>query len=155
MGCLHAIFVRPFELLLKILWHILLLVPYVLGVLLIWFLFTYFSWGNVDFLGDINFLERFQRQPATGQPVAVATVPASQPDSRYPLIFRFRWQGEQIFYLGNSISEAYFQELVREAKALDAKVECEVASDVTVGTADRRRNYLDSVGVPYEIIPLG
>jgi hypothetical protein len=160
MGCLYVIFIRPFVLLWQLFLDLLQLLPYVLGILLIWFLFTYFSWGNLDFLGDrsweISWPWGAEATPTASSPVAVATAPArTQEDRRYPLIFRFTWQGEEIYYLGNSISEGYFQDLAREAKALGAKVECEVASDVTVGTADRRRDYLDSVGVPYEIIPLG
>jgi hypothetical protein len=160
MGCLYAIFVRPFVLLWQLFLDLLQLLPYALGLLLIWFLFTYFSWGNLDFLGDrsweISWPWSAEATATPIVPVAVATAPASaQEDGRYPLIFRFTWQGEEIYYLGNSISEAYFQDLAREAKALGAKIECEVASDVTVGTADRRRTYLDRLGVPYEIIPLG
>ena len=72
----------------------------------------------------------------------------------FQLVFRFEARGDQIYYLGNAVDDAYVRDLARQAKGLDAKVEVLVASDVTVARADSLREILNESGVPYEIVPL-
>ncbi|RIK41990.1 MAG: hypothetical protein DCC55_10280 [Chloroflexi bacterium] len=151
-GCLYVIFVRPFALLLHAIWDLLNLIPYLLVVLALWLVFGYFVWGGFSLPGGFNPFGWFNREPAMTQ-TAPRPSPAADTAEGVSLVFRFLWQGERIYYLGNEITEEYFAELAREARELNGKVEVQQASDVTVETADRRRAILDEVGVNYEIIP--
>jgi hypothetical protein len=151
-SCLSAIFIRPFVILWEILWGFLRLIPYVLGILLIWFLFNYFGWGNTDFLGDLTAYIPFVNQPAATQTETGGAGSTETANRTYPIIFRIIWQGDRIYHLGNEISEEHFYELARQAKSLGGKVEIQQSSDVTFEVANRRRTVLNEIGVNYEII---
>lgn len=151
-GCLYFIFVRPFELILRALWNLINLIPYLLVLVAIWLVFGYFVWGAFSLPFGIPTFGWFNQEPAVTQ-VPIRPAPSVGPAESYPIVFRFLWQGETIYYLGNEISEEYFAELARQARELNGKVEVQQASDVTVATADRRRAILDEAGVDYEIIP--
>jgi hypothetical protein len=111
--------------------------------LLILVVVAIFFWqGGFDFLGDFGI--------GGGQPTAPTSSNGVGPNASSQLVFRFVWQGNQIFYNGNLIDEERFAEIVKEAKTLDGRVECEKATDVTVELAERRRAILTEVGVPYQ-----
>jgi hypothetical protein len=150
-GCLYVVFVRPFYLILHAIWDLINLIPYLLVVLGIWLVFGYFVWGTFALPGGFAPFGWFDREPAVTQ-VPIRPAPSVGPAESYAIVFRFLWQGESIYYLGNEISEEYFAELANEARELNGKVEVQQASDVTVATADRRRGILDEAGVDYEII---
>jgi hypothetical protein len=151
-GCLYFIFIRPFELIFHAIWDLIRLIPYLLVLLGIWLVFGYFVWGTFALPGGFSPFGWFNREPAVTQ-APIRPAPSVGPAESYPIVFRFIWQGESIYYLGNEISEEYFAELAHEARELGGKVEVQQASNVTAATSDRRRAILDEAGVDYEIIP--
>ena len=159
-GCLYTLFIEPFVIIGRILWNLLLLVPYVLLLLGLWLVINYFSWGSFSFLPTVSLPTislpnlSLNQAAATATPVTPSTVSSPQvANTTYSIIFRFIWQGEEIYYLGNQISEEYFYELARQAKELNGKVEVQ-ASGVSTETYNRRVDTLNQIGVPYEIIPV-
>jgi hypothetical protein len=156
-GCLSAIFIRPFVLIGTILWNLLMLVPYALLVVVIWVAFNYFSWGNLDFLPNFSLANPFTRQSITtaAAPATPVASSAETANRSYAIIFRFLWQGENIYYLGNLISEDYFFELTDQAKDLNGLVEVQQAANVSEETVARRINRLEQIRVAYRIIALG
>jgi hypothetical protein len=169
MGCLYTIFIQPFVIIGRILWNILLLVPYLLALLLLWFAFTYFSWGNLDFLDTSALTGWFSNLPTwssnstnTNTPSGTNTTPGTSTpfspqvaQANYRIIFRFIWQGEQIYYLGKEIDEDYFYQLAREAKGLNGKVEVQQAPDVPPDVVSRRETILEEIDVANEIKVVG
>lgn len=154
-GCLYAIFIRPFELVARILWNLLMLVPYFIALFLLLVFMFNLGWIGFDPLGGFNPFGWFERTTPVSRPAApTPSVGTPAGDGTLQLVFRFEARGDQIYYLGNSIDEAYFRQLAQQALALDARVEVYTASDVTVGEADQIRAILNDVGVNYQIIPM-
>jgi hypothetical protein len=155
-GCLKLIFIQPFILLWEIIRNLFLLLLYLIPILLIWLAFNYFSWGNLDFLPNFSMANPFTRQTVTTAAAPATPAASSAPTAAqsYAIIFRFLWQGEDIYYLGNLISEDYFFELAEQAKDLNGLVEAQQAADVSDETAARRVNRLAQIGVAYRIIVL-
>ena len=107
--------------------------------------------------GNLDFLERIGISPTLGTlDVAPIETPDAQATAAAPgsteAGLRFTWQGDEILYNGNVITEADFSDLLASARASDARVEVVKMSDVRVETADRLRAMLDEAGVRYEII---
>lgn len=152
-GCLHTIFVRPFIILGRLLIDLLLLIPYLIGIIVI--LFALVIWGglNIPLLGSIDLFGLLERTPVQSGPASNGSPPPMSVDGTPQLIFRFLWRGERIYYLGNEITEEYFEDLATEARRLNGKVEVQQESDVLFQVSDRRRALLDRIGVNYEIIP--
>lgn len=150
-GCLYTIFIRPFVIVGQLLWNLIQLIPYALVIGLIWFALNNSSLSNlgVDSFRSWTMLlgERLD-QRSTNPPTTAL-------HNRYPLDFRFRWQGEQIYYLGNQIEDRYFVQLAEEANQLGGKITVEQASDVEQALAERRLNVLTKLGVPHEVIIRG
>jgi hypothetical protein len=107
--------------------------------------------------GNLDFLERIGISPTLGTlEVAPGSTPDAEATASVPgtdAVLRFTWQGDEILYNGNVITEADFSDLLASARASDTKVEVVKMSDVRVESADRWREMLDSARVRYEIIP--
>ncbi len=150
-GCLFTIFVQPFLIIGQIIWGLIQLIPYALVVGLIWFAFNNSGIGNLSVgsfsswttpLGE-RLRPLFDQEPAI--------LPPAPLHDRYLLDFRFRWQGDEIYYLGNQIEDHYFVQLAEEADRLGGKVTVERTRDVEQALIDQRLDVLTELGVPYEI----
>lgn len=152
-GCLYVVFILPFVILGQLLVALLKLIPYMIGIIVI--LFALVIWGgmNFPFLGPLDVFGLLDQGGVESRPATNGPTAAGPANETPQLIFRLLWRGDRIYYLGNEISEEYFEELATEAKRLNGKVEVQKESDVLVEVADRRRDILDRVGVHYEIIP--
>lgn len=150
---LYVIFLLPFRILGELVRDLLRLIPYLIAILVI--LFGLEMWGgmNFPFLGMVDVFGLLDRNGIESRPATNGPSTVGPADGTPQLIFRFLWRGERIYYLGNEITEAYFEDLATEARRLNGKVEVQKESDVTVEVADRRRALLDRIGVNYEIIP--
>ena len=154
-GCLYTIFIRPFVLIGQLIWDLIQLIPYALLVGAIWFALTNSGIGNLS-IGSFSswpaLLEERLRPRFDQGPAQLPTAPLHD---RYLLDFRFRWQGNQIYYLGNLIEDGYFVQLAEEADRLGGKVTIERARDVEQALAEQRLNVLTELGVPHEVITRG
>jgi hypothetical protein len=107
--------------------------------------------------GSLGFLENSGLMPNLGElqraPSSDVTAPGTTRETGASTVLRFTWQGDEIVYNGNVISETEFATLLDSANANDAKVEIIKLSNVRVESADRRRQLLDDAGVRYEVIP--
>ena len=152
-GCLYVVFVLPFVILWQLLVALLKLIPYLIGIIVI--LFALAIWGglNIPFLGAIDIFDLLDRGAVESRPTGNGPTTVGPANETPQLIFRFLWRGERIYYLGNEITEEYFEDLATEARRLNGKVEVQQESDVLFQVSDRRRTLLDRIGVNYEIIP--
>lgn len=110
--------------------------------------------GNFDFLESLGLPNPGSIQTAPSSPSGSA--PAADETPGAPdatIVLRFTWSGDQILNNETPITEAEFAELLAEAKEKDVKIEIVKLSDVSVESADRRRQMLDEAGVRYEVIP--
>src|SRR5690606_12542192 len=125
-GCLYTIFIRPFVLVGQLLWNLLLLIPYALVIWLIWFAVTQANIGDLS----IDSFRSWTAQLSDRSAQRTGQSPNTALHNRYPLDFRFRWQGDRIYYLGNLIEDQYFVQLAEEALELGGKVTVEQTRDV-------------------------
>src|SRR5690606_3494745 len=88
-GCLYTIFIRPFVIVGQLLWNLIQLIPYALVIGLIWFALNNSSLSNlgVDSFRSWTMLLGERLDQRSTNP------PATALHNRYPLDFRFRWQG--------------------------------------------------------------
>jgi hypothetical protein len=145
---LGQIIAWPFRMLFRLLLGLLRLIPYLAGLLLIVLVVLFFMRGGFDWLpSGIPGLDGLRSPTPT---VASSSGEAASDQ----LIFRVEWQGEQILYLGNQISEEEFAEVARQAKEVGGRLEIQRASNVTVDNSSRREALLTELDVSYRITPV-